>query len=167
MAARPIIIPSTPYSFLNFKAFSGESTSPFPKIGMVILGLFFTLAMCDQSACPLYIWARVRAWMLKAATPMSCNRSATSSIFMEESSQPKRVFTVTGRSVLSITACVNRIIKSTSFKTPAPAPLQTTFFTGHPKLISIISGFTVLTIFEESAMASSSPPKIWIPTGRS
>ena len=61
MAARPIMIPSMPYSFLYFNAFSGVSTSPFPKMGMVILGLFFTRAMCDQSACPLYIWARVRA----------------------------------------------------------------------------------------------------------
>ena len=105
--------------------------------------------------------------MLKAATPMSCKRSATSSILIEVASQPKRVFTVTGKCVLSITACVSRIIKSTSFKTPAPAPLQTTFLTGQPKLMSIISGFTVETIFDESAIASSSPPKIWIPTGRS
>ena len=88
-------------------------------------------------------------------------------MLIELSSQPKRVFTVTGKWVLSITALVKRIIKSTSFKTPAPAPLQTTFFTGQPKLISIKSGFTAETILEDKAIASSSPPKICIPTGRS
>ena len=30
--------------------------------------------------------------------------------------------------------------ESGNFKTPAPAPLHTTFFTGHPKLISNKSG---------------------------
>src|SRR5690625_1098077 len=51
-------------------------------------------------------------------------------------SHPNLVFTVTGKCVLSTTALVNRTIKSTSFKTPAPAPLVTTFFTGQPKLMS-------------------------------
>ena len=49
---------------------------------------------------------------------MSCKRSATSSILIELSSQPKRVFTVTGRLVPFITDLVKRTIKSTSFKTP-------------------------------------------------
>ncbi len=71
---------------------------------------------------------------------MSCKRSATSSILMEFSSQPKRVLTVTGRFVPLMTAFVKRTIKSISFKTPAPAPLETTFFTGQPKLISTKSG---------------------------
>jgi hypothetical protein len=49
-------------------------------------------AICDQSEWPLYIWARVLACMLKAATPISCKRSATSSILIELSSQPKRFY---------------------------------------------------------------------------
>ena len=51
-------------------------------------------------------------------------------------------------------------IKSMSFKTAAPAPLHTTFFTGQPKLISSKSGLTVSTIPALMAMASSSPPNI-------
>jgi hypothetical protein len=70
------------------------------------------------------------------------------------------VFTVTGKWVLSITALVNQIIKSTSFKTPAP--LQTTFFTGQPKLYQLYPDFTVETILNK-AIASSSPPKSGFP----
>jgi hypothetical protein len=84
--------------------------------------------------------------MLKAATPISCKRSATSSILIELSSQPKRFYGYC-KWVPSITAFVNRIIKSTSLK-HQHQHLQTTFLTGHPKLISIISGFTVETILE-------------------
>ncbi len=60
MAARPIIIPSTPYLFLYANAFCGESISPFPKMGIVILGFSLTRAISVQSASPLYICVRVR-----------------------------------------------------------------------------------------------------------
>ena len=81
-------------------------------------------------------------------------------MFLVLSSQPNLVFTVTGSEVPLTTASVSRIIKSISFKTPAPAPLFTTFFTGQPKLISTKSGFTVSQILALIAIASSSPPKI-------
>jgi hypothetical protein len=93
--------------------------------------------------------------MLKA-TPISCKRSATSSILIDY--HPSLTGFTLGKCVLSITAFVKRIIKSTSLKLQHQ-PLQTTFFYGQPKLISIISGFTAETIFEEIAIASSSPPK--------
>ena len=130
-------------------------------------GLFFTSAISDQSAWPLYICERVRPWMARALMPTSCKRSATSTIFLLCSSQPSRVFTVTGSWVPFTTARVREIIRSISFKTPAPAPLVTTFFTGQPKLMSSKSGFTVSTMAALRAIASSSPPKIWMPTGRS
>ena len=130
-------------------------------------GLFFTLAIRLQSASPLYNWHLVRPCMANACTPTSCNRSATSSIFLVLSSQPNLVFTVTGSVVPLITALVSRIIRSMSLNTPAPAPLLTTFFTGHPKLISTRSGFTVSQIPALIAMASSSPPKICMPNGLS
>jgi hypothetical protein len=54
-----------------------------------------------------------------------------------------------------------RIIKSTSFKTPAPAPLQTTFLTGTSKIdIIIVYG---RNNFEDKAIASSSPQKSGFP----
>ncbi len=105
-------------------------------------GLFFTAAIRLQSASPLYNCARVLPWMVSALMPMSCNLSATSSIFLLLSSQPNLVFTVTGRLVERTTASVRRTIRSTSLRTAAPAPLQTTFFTGQPKLMSTRSGCT-------------------------
>ena len=120
-----------------------------------------------QSASPLYNWQRVRPCIAIACTPISCIRSATSSIFLVLSSHPNLVFTVTGNRVPFITDLVRRTIKSISFKTPAPAPLFTTFFTGQPKLISTRSGFTASQILALISIASSSPPKIWIPKGRS
>ena len=54
-----------------------------------------------------------------------------------------------------------------SFKIPAPAPLHTTFLTGHPKLISIMSGFVFSTISTACNIESKFEPKICIPTGLS
>ena len=167
MLALPIIAPSSPYWSLISTARSGVFTSPFPKTGMCILGLFFTSAMGRQSASPLYICARVRPWMEIAAQPTSWSRSATSMILMESWSQPRRVLTVTGKLVCLTMAWVNSTILGMSFNIPAPAPLQTTFFTGQPKLMSIISGFVASTISTERNMESKLAPKIWIPTGRS
>src|SRR6188768_3075430 len=105
--------------------------------------------------------------MEMAFIPTSCNRSATSSIFLLLSSQPNLVLIVTGNEVDLTTASVSLTIKSTSLNTPAPAPLLTTFFTGQPKFISTRSGFTASQIFALKDIASSSPPNIWIPNGRS
>ena len=102
-----------------------------------------------------------------ALHPTSCNLSATSTILMVSSSHPKRVFTVTGSEVCFTIASVNETIKSISFKIPAPAPFETTFFTGQPKLISIISGLEASTISTLLIIDSKLAPKIWIPTGRS
>ena len=57
-------------------------------------------------------------------------------------------------------ASVSETIKSISFKIPAPAPLETTFLTGHPKLISIISGFDFSTISTVLSIDSKFAPKI-------
>src|SRR6185436_7413910 len=62
-----------------------------------------------------------------AFMPTSCSRSATSSMFLELSSQPNLVLIVTGSEVDLTTASVNLTIRSTSLNTPAPAPLLTTF----------------------------------------
>ena len=132
MDALPIIAPSSPKSSLISLAFSGEFTSPFPKTGICILGLFFIAAIWVQSASPLYIWARVLPWIEIAFIPTSWSLSATSTIFMDFSSHPSLVFTVTGRLVLFTISFVRLTINGMSFKIPAPAPLHTTFLTGHP-----------------------------------
>ena len=95
-------------------------------------GFSFTAAISDQSASPLYIWARVRPWMLMAWMPTSWSRSATSTMCLELSSQPKRVFTVTGKEHVSTISLVMATILGMSCRMPAPAPRHATFFTGHP-----------------------------------
>ena len=63
---------------------------------------------------------------------MSCSRSATSTMFLVLSSQPKRVLTVTGRLTAFTIAAVISTIFGISCNKAAPAPLQATAFTGQP-----------------------------------
>ena len=86
---------------------------------------------------------------------------------MESWSQPSLVLTVTGSFVLLTISFVNLSILSISFKIPAPAPFETTFFTGHPKLMSMISGLDFSTISTACSIESKFAPKICIPTGLS
>ena len=167
MLALPIMAPSKPYSSRISTARSGEFTSPFPNTGMCTLGLFFTAAICVQSASPLYICALVLPCIEIAFAPTSCKRSATSTICMLSQSQPKRVLTVMGKCVRFTISAVSDTINGMSFKIPAPAPLETTFLTGQPKLISIMSGLVFSTMSTDCNMESRFAPKIWIPTGRS
>ncbi len=95
----------------------------------------------SQRASPRYICARVRAWTASAATPVASSIRATSSIWIDSSFHPSRVLTVTGRVASSITAAVMASILGRLRKMPAPPSLQTTFLTGHPKLMSTRSGF--------------------------
>ena len=83
------------------------------------------------------------------------------------SSHPSLVLIVMGKEVLLTISEVSLTIKSMSFKIPAPAPLETTFLTGHPKLMSIISGLLFSTISIDWSIESKLAPKICIPTGLS
>ncbi len=141
VAALPTMMASTPVSSKRCLAISGEVISPFPMIGIWIWGWFFTSPMSVQSASPIYICGRVRPWMVSAWMPMSCNRRAMSTIGLSELSYPKRVFTVTGIFTASTIALVMATIFGMSFKIPEPEPLEATFRTGQPQLMSITSGF--------------------------
>ena len=141
--------------------------SPFPMIGIWILGLSFTSLMSDQSAFPVYIWALVRPWMVRASIPQSCNCSARVVITKFSLSQPKRVFTVTGVLTALTTSLVMSNNRGILRNIPEPAPLLATFLTGQPKFKSITSGDTCSTILAASTIDSTSRPYIWMPTGRS
>ena len=132
IAALPIITPSIPYFFFISRAFSPEFISPLPNTGICIRGLFFTSPINVQSASPLYICFLVLPCIDIALIPTSCNLSATSTIYLLFSSQPNRVLTVTGNEVDLTISFVILTIFGMSCKIPAPAPLQATFFTGHP-----------------------------------
>ena len=102
-------------------------------MGMRIRGLSLTSPMRVQSASPLYIWQRVRPWMVRAWTPTSCSLSARSTMILELSSQPRRVFTVTGVLTASTTAFVMATSLSGSRIMPLPAPRPAIFDTGQPQ----------------------------------
>ena len=65
-----------------------------------------------------------------------------------------------GSLVFLTKASVSLTILGMSFNIPAPAPLQTTFFTGQPKFISMRSGCEASTISTERNIASKLEPKI-------
>ena len=65
-----------------------------------------------------------------------------------------------GSEVLLHISLVSLTIRSMSFNIPAPAPFETTFFTGHPKFISIMSGLTASTISIDCNIESRFAPKI-------
>ena len=130
--------------------------------------------MSVQSASPLYIWQRVRPWMVSAAMPASCRRSASSTIILELSSHPRRVLTVTGLPTASTTAFVMATILSGSFIIPLPAPRPAIFDTGQPKLMSTMSApcppaisAARSAIRAASTIASGMLPYIWMATGAS
>ena len=156
--ARPIITPSTSYCSNFSLQISADVTSPLPMMGICMRGLFFTLPINVQSASPVYICERVRPWMVSAAIPQSCSCSANSSIIRLLQSHPRRVFTVTGICTASTTARVISSIRGIFRNNPAPAPLPATRFTGHPKLISRISGPASSQILAASTMAFTSLP---------
>ena len=134
---------------------------------MWMRGLFFTSPMRVQSALPVYICARVRPWMVRAAMPQSCSCSANSVMMSCSAFHPSRVFTVTGTLTAFTTSRVISSMSGMFCSMPAPAPLPATFFTGQPKLRSMTSGCTCSTIFAASTMACTSRPYICMPTGRS
>ncbi len=80
----------------------------------------------------LYISAHVCAREWQGFDTYILQALGYSIIFLVSSSHPRRVLTVTGKFVLFTTASVNFIHQGRSFNTPAPAPLQATFLTGHP-----------------------------------
>ena len=96
--------------------------------------------MSVQSAWPVYIWLRVRPWMVSAWMPQSCSCSASVVMMSCSWFHPNRVFTVTGVLTAFTTSRVISRSSSGFCSIPAPAPLPATFFTGQPKFKSITSG---------------------------
>ncbi len=142
--------------------------SPLPMMGMCMRGSLFTCRMRDQSACPVYICARVRPWMVNARIPQSCRRGARSVMMRLLSLHPSRVFAVTGVCTALTTASVISSMRGIFCNIPAPAPFPATFFTGHPKLRSITSGCASLSTMRAACTTSSVVrPYICMPTGLS
>ena len=81
-------------------------------------------------------------------------------------SQPRRIFTVTGTPAAFTTASAMRAAFSGSFIRAEPSPLETTFPTGQPMLMSMMSAPLISrAICAASAMQTGSLPKICALTG--
>ena len=82
-------------------------------------------------------------------------------------SHPIRIFTVTGTLLSPTAARTHAAARSGVFISAEPAPVFTTFGTGHPMLRSIQSGSKRPSMATARAMNSGSLPKSWSPMGRS
>src|SRR5579864_362239 len=102
-----------------------------------------------------------------AAAPASSTRRARSGALMSRSSQPARIFTVTGiRTALTIARMMLAACTGSRMRLQ-PALCFAIFGTGQPMLTSTTSAPMPSTICAASAIFTGSPPKIWIETGRS
>ena len=78
--------------------------SPLTTTGMPTAS--FTRRTKAQSATPLKNWQRVRAWTVISATPASSAQRASSGALRLASSQPSRIFSVTGTRTAPTTASI-------------------------------------------------------------
>ena len=145
-------------------ASSAPNRSPLPITGM--FNTLFNSPILDQFAFPSNIWARLLGCRVTASHPSSWAILPTSRKVSSPQTQPVRILTVSGSLVALLTLLMMRPTLSGSFMSALPAPVPTTFFTGHPMFMSIRSPYSS-TSFAASASISGSSPKSCIPMGRS
>ena len=133
-AARPTTTASQPVSSSMRSASAPQRTSPLPNTGTRTARL--TSAITRQSAAPAYCCIRVRACTVIARAPLSWHTRATSTALTERSSQPERIFTVTGRGVASASARTTLPIRAGSRIMALPSPLPVILGAGQPKFTS-------------------------------
>ena len=163
--ARPIITRSQPVCLYISRQLSRLSTSPFPITGTETLSLTFFII--SQSAFPEYIWSLVLPWTATASAPACSIATANSTALTESLFQPFRNFTVTGTPETLFTAFTISAARSISFIKALPELLFTTFGTGHPMLISSMSGAYDMHISVAFFINSGSSPKSCKAIGRS
>src|SRR5450759_1508677 len=102
-----------------------------------------------------------------AAAPASSIRRTSSGALISLSSQPARIFTVTGIFTAFAIALTIACACEGSRIRLQPALCFAIFDTGQPMLTSTMSAPMPSTICAAAAIFCGSPPKIWIETGRS
>ena len=95
-----------------------------------------TARMPSRLTRPLKPCSRVRPWTITPATPTCSNARARSGAVSDSSSQPSRIFTVTGIFTAATTAATRSTARSIWHIRAEPPPPLTTFRTGQPMLIS-------------------------------
>jgi hypothetical protein len=153
---RAITTPSTIPDSIRRASVSTSSTSPLPNTGRSTASL--TRAISTQSAVPSYFWQRVRPWTVTAATPASARARASSGALIEDESQPRRIFTVTGTGTAATIAATTRAVAWTSRASAAPLPRLTTLETGHPRLTSTSTAPRSTQTTAASAITAGSQP---------
>ena len=83
------------------------------------------------------------------------------------SSQPVRIFSVTGKGTAFTTASRMRAASASWRIRAEPASLLTTFFTGQPMLMSMIAAPRSTFSFAASAITDGSQPASWTAMGNS
>src|SRR5687768_4816858 len=105
--------------------------------------------------------------MAIAWAPASSTRLASSGALISSSSQPLRIFTVTGIfTAFAIAAMIDAACSGSRIRLQ-PALCLAIFGTGQPMLTSTMLAPICSTTRAASAIFAGSPPKIWIETGRS
>src|SRR5580704_5121132 len=160
---RAITTPSTIPDSIRRARVSTSSTSPLPKTGRSTASL--TRAIAAQSAVPSYFWHRVRPWTVTAAAPASARARASSGALIEEESQPRRIFTVTGTGTAATIAATTRAVACTSRASAAPLPRLTTLETGQPRLTSTSTAPRSTQTTAASAITAGSQPTSCAATG--
>ena len=156
IAPRPTITASQPVAASRSVASCALTISPLPSTGTATAA--FTAAMQPGSMGGVYIWARVRACTTMAAAPAASHCFATSTQVTVSSSQPLRIFTVTGKLTAAVTAATILPHSAGSFISALPAPVAVILGAGQPMLMSIKSGCQCSTRFAPSAIVSGSLP---------
>ena len=102
---------------------------------------------------------RVRPWIVTPEKPSASAARTSRGAVMCSSSQPKRSFSCTGRSVALFTASITSMARSGSFRSAEPLPLPTTFRAGQPMLMSMASKRPIaVSLRADSAIISGTLP---------
>lgn len=101
------------------------------------------------------------------SAPADSSSAMTSLNVMFPGLHPRRIFAVTGTSTAAFTDAMILPQSAGSFISNDPAPLRTTFSTGHPMLMSMAStdGLDSRTLAAALPIISGSSPNIWTATG--
>jgi len=164
-APRPIITEPQPVSAAMLRASAIERTSPLPVTGIETART--TSPMIVQGALPVKRCERERGCTVMASTPSDSAIWATSTAFRCSSSQPPRIFTVSGTLTAFRRARRISAVPAMSRMRAAPLPLPVIFGMGQPMFRSTMSAPSIWQRSAARASRSGSLPSSCMASGRS
>ena len=161
-----MLTPAHPVSSNIFFAACTVVTSPLPMTGIRFTACA-TARMPDKFTVPLNPCSRVRPCTKIAATPTSSSTRAKSGAVRFSSSQPRRIFAVTGIFTASTMPFTSAAVFSCSIIIAEPPPTRRIFFTGQPMLMSMLATPRSWRNTAASRISSGTEPKSCTASGRS